>query len=146
MINFAPERPLLFAAMLAVSTAPLSAQASTETDSAAVVQAAEEWVGLLDAGETAAAFEHAAPLLRRIVGSEQAWEGFVKMARADVPKPIERELVQYDARPDLPGAPAGEYRSVGFLVGTDPTVTETVIMVSTDSGWKAAMYGVRAPQ
>jgi len=146
MINFAPERSLLCATLLAVSAAPLCAQASTQTDSAAVVQAAEEWAGLLDAGENAAAFERAAPLLRQIVGSEQAWEGFVKLARADVPRPIERELVVYDAQPDLPGAPAGEYRSVGFLVGTGPTVTETVIMVSTDSGWKAAMYGVRAPQ
>lgn len=85
-------------------------------------------------------------LLQQMAGSAQNWRNFVSQARADVPKPIERELFEYEPHPDLGAAPAGEYRSVGFRVGTDSLMTETVVLTSTDEGWKVAMYGILGPQ
>lgn len=127
-----------------VRATPLSAQAAA--DSAAVVDAARHWVEMLDAGETAAALDSAAPLLRQMVGSAQNWDRFLGMARADVPTPVERELIRYEADPKLEATPPGTYRRVAFRVGEDPLVTETVVMAKTDTGWRVAMYGVRGPE
>lgn len=131
--------------LIPIRAHPAAAQVdgAATADSVAVVNAALDWVEMLDEGKTAAALENAAALLRGMVGSAQQWEQFVQMARAEFPTTVKRELIFYETEPNLPAAPAGSYRRVAFLIGDDPGITETVVMTRTDSGWKAAMYGVR---
>lgn len=130
-------------AALTLQAAPSAAQEAPVADSAAAVEAAENWLELLDAGDFEAALSSAAPLLRDMAGSAASWASFVGMARAEFPEAPDRSLAAFDADPELAGAPAGDYRSVTFLVGQDREISERVVVVRQDGQWKVAMYGVR---
>lgn len=117
--------------------------ATAASDSAAVVAAAESWLSLLDEGDFTAAYDEAAPLLQQMAGSAAGWSSFVDMARDDFPPAPGRSVWVYTAEPDVPGAPAGEYRSVTFATGPDAAISERVVLVRRDGVWKVAMYGTR---
>lgn len=135
-----------FAAAFAAVTlqaAPLAAQEAPVADSAAAVEATENWLGLLDAGDFEAALSNAAPMLQDMAGNAASWSSFIGMARAEFPGAPDRNLAAFDADPELTGAPPGDYRSLVFVVGQDGEISERVVVVRHDGRWKVAMYGVR---
>jgi len=137
-----PALGFLAAACLAVS--PASAQVAPQPDSAAVVAAARRWVAILDRGRYAESLDSAAPLLRQMTGTTDAWKALADRARAGFPASPERTVVAFDPAPDLPGAPAGHYVRVTFRVSTGSViVAEIVVLQETPPDWRVAMYGTR---
>jgi hypothetical protein len=127
-------------AALAPASAP--AQAATAPDSAQVLASALHWLALVDSGRYPESLDSAAPPLRRMTGTTDAWREFVSQARAAFRPIPSRALVGLDPAPDVTGAPAGRYLRITFRVGAnDPVVYEVVVLQETPTGSRVAMYG-----
>jgi hypothetical protein len=121
-----------------------SAQVPAPADSATVLAAARHWLALLDSGHYAESLDSAAPLLRQMAGSTDAWRQLVGRARAGFPASPGRTLVEVNFAPDLAGAPAGRYVRITFRVAAGSAmVNEVLALQATGQGWRVAMYGTR---
>jgi hypothetical protein len=144
-----PTRTRLRAISLCLLVASLgstsaSAQIATEPDTTQVLVVARRWLALLDRGLYVESLDSAAPLLRQMVGTTDAWREFVSQARAAFPPSPNRALMGLDPAPDVPGAPAGHYLRITFRVDANPAVIyEVVVLQETGQGWRIAMYGTR---
>jgi Protein of unknown function (DUF4019) len=113
-------------------------------DSTQVLAVTRRWLAILDSGRYAESLDSAAPMLRQLAGSTEAWRQLAVRARAGFPVSPSRSLVELDPAPDLAGAPAGQYVQITFRVGVGTaTVYEIVVLQATPNGWRVAMYGTR---
>ena len=131
--------------LASVASLPASAQGTTEQDSVKIVTRATQWLALLDSGNCVASLDSAAPLLREMAGSPDAWGQLVGRARAGFPPTPSRRLAVFDPSPDVPGAPPGRYVRLAFQTAFGSTlVYETVVLQAIGQDWRVAMYGTRA--
>ena len=117
-------------------------------DSAELVAAARRWLALVDSGQYAASLDSAAPLLRQMAGSADAWRGFVGQARAAFPPGAgaNRVVTRFDPAYMPTGAPPGRYVLITFRIGVaGATHPEFVVLQETATGWRVAMYGTSDP-
>lgn len=113
-------------------------------DSMEAVIAARHWLDLVDSGRYSASLDSAAPLLRQMAGTADAWRRFLGQARAGFPPGARpsRVVVRYEPGYVAEGAPAGRYVRISFRVGAaGTTLPEFVVLQETSTGWRVAMYG-----
>lgn len=109
------------------------------------VEAAKEWLALVDAGEYADSWTEAAGYFRNAVTQAQ-WIQAVDGVRRPLGSLVSRELKSAKFTSTLPGAPDGEYVVIQF--GTElehkASAVETVTaMKDADGAWRVAGYFIK---
>jgi len=133
---------LAFAALLAGA-----AWADTKDESArkAAVQAAQQWLALVDEGRYAESWAAAAELARNAVQAD-AWAKALQAARAPLGKVVKRELKSKTYRTTLPGAPDGEYVVIEYATSfaNKKEAIETITpMREKDGAWRVSGYFIK---
>ena len=112
---------------------------------ASAKKAAESWLALLDAGDFAQTWEHAAAMFKKQVSADQ-WKAAASKARAPLGTVNERSLAGAQATTSLPGAPDGECVVIQYKTefankkGAVETITP---MKDPDGVWRVSGYFVR---
>jgi hypothetical protein len=111
----------------------------------AATDAAAKWLAAMDAGQTAEAWDAAAPMMQTAV-TRETWSSVGSQVRAPLGAVKTRTLGSAGYTRTLPNAPAGEYVVIQY--NTDfarrTGVVETVVpMRQPDGSWKVSGYFVR---
>lgn len=117
--------------------------ADSRTDAA--VEAAEAWLGLVDAGKYKESWSEAAPFFKERVGEEE-WVKMVSLARTPFGALKSRELMNARYLTSLPGAPDGEYVVIQFKTSFEnkAEAVETVTPMKDDKGtWRVSGYYIK---
>jgi hypothetical protein len=106
--------------------------------------AGEKWLGLLDRGEYAKAWEECAPLFRQRVTREQ-WVDSLPTTRAPFGAVKSRNVEAAGYRTSLPGVPDGQYVTVRYRTNFEKKENaEEVITLAFDDGvWRPTGYSIR---
>jgi hypothetical protein len=123
-------------------TAGVSFAEDSETEA---VQAAESWLGLVDAVEYGKSWDQSAELFRAAVSKEK-WEQSLNAARKPLGVLVSRELKVAEYATDLPGAPDGEYVVIQFdtAFANKESAVETVTpMKDPDGVWRVSGYFIK---
>lgn len=118
-------------------------RADSRTDAA--VEAAEAWLGLVDAGKYKESWSEAAPFFKERVGEEE-WVKMVSLARTPFGALKSRELMNVRYLTSLPGAPDGEYVVIQFKTSFEnkAEAVETVTPMKDDKGtWRVSGYYIK---
>jgi hypothetical protein len=120
--------------------------ASAQTPQQDAARAMEAWTKLLDEGRYDEAWRQAAPAVQERVPLP-AWEASLRAARGSLGAVSRRVLESAEVVPAPPGAPAGEWVRVRFVVtfASGAAGTETAIALGGGGQWRAAGYFM-APQ
>ncbi len=121
----------------AAATAPAAAES-------AAIDAAREWVALVDGQRWDESWRTAATLFRSQVSAAQ-WASTIQPVRQPL-GPLSSRAVQGVTKADvLPGAPSGEYRIIQFQTAfaRKSGAVETVVLAREGSSWKVAGYFIR---
>jgi hypothetical protein len=109
------------------------------------VAAAQDWLELIDKGDSSESYNRAASLFKSAVSLEQ-WRSSLAAAQAPLGKPLSRSLKSSRYAEELPGAPDGKY----YVIEYDTTFerkrsgTETVVpMLDEDGVWRVSGYFVK---
>ncbi|MBN2376349.1 MAG: DUF4019 domain-containing protein [Sedimentisphaerales bacterium] len=111
----------------------------------AAVQAAQDWLALVDGGKNAESWEQSAELFRAAVTQEK-WVNTLKAVRSSVGAIISREVASATYLTTVPNGPEGEYVVIQFSssVKNKPAVVETVTpMLDKDGVWRVSGYFIR---
>jgi hypothetical protein len=109
------------------------------------VSAANRWLTLSDANDTAATWDQAAPSFRAAV-SKAGWSEALKQARQPFGAVKSRKVVSSEFKHSLPGAPDGEYVVIQYDTQFEHKAhaVETVVpMRDQDGNWKVSGYFVK---
>lgn len=130
---------LLFTVLAAVCPAtadPASEKAGTE--------AAQKWLGLIDAKQYAQSWNEIAPIMKQSIDA-QNWANAVGSVRTMVGAMESRAVKSTTFMTQVPGSPKGKY--VVIIYDTKfakRAATETVtVMLCPDKAWRVAGYYVR---
>ena len=110
-----------------------------------VAQAAgDKWLGLLDRGEYAKAWDDCAPLFRQRVTREQ-WVDSLPSTRAPFGAMKSRKVEVAAYKTSLPGAPDGQYVTVRYRTSFEKkdNTEELVTLVFEDGVWRPTGYFIR---
>lgn len=123
--------------------APLSDPVA-EAKEAAAAKIAGEWLKLIDGGEYGKAWDECAPVFREKVTREQ-WLAGIPKNRADYGKLNSRKLKGAAYRKSIPGAPAGDYVTVGFASDFEKNAAaeEVVTLMYHEGSWRPLGYLLR---
>ena len=104
----------------------------------------EKWLGLLDRGEYAKAWEECAQLFRQRVTREQ-WVDSLPTTRAPLGAMKSRNVEAAGYRTSLPGAPDGQYVTVRYRTNFEKKEdAEEVITLAFEEGvWRPTGYSIR---
>jgi Protein of unknown function (DUF4019) len=105
----------------------------------------EQWLGVLDGGSYAAAYDQAAPVVKAAV-TKDGWVRQMNAVRAPLGNVASRQVASATYATSLPGAPDGKYVVMQFNTSFQhkKTAVETLTMVLADDGqWKAAGYFIK---
>ncbi len=111
----------------------------------AAVSAAEEWLGLLDSGVYAQAWDQAAELIRNAVTNED-WQKTMRAFRSPLGKILERKLVSKKYTNTLPSVPDGDYVVIQYETRFEKkkAAIETITpMLEKDGRWRVAGYYIQ---
>ncbi len=111
----------------------------------AAIEAAQEWLGLVDGGQYAESWEQAAEYFKNAV-SRDKWEQSLKTIRAPLGELVSREVKSKKYETSLPGAPDGEYVIIQFKTSFKKKVSavETVTpMLDKDGKWRVSGYYIK---
>jgi len=120
----------------------MSDNQSSETDA---VAAAQDWLALIDEGDSAESYNRAASLFKSAVSVEQ-WRGSLAAAQAPLGRPLSRSLRSKRYAEELPGAPDGKYYVIEYdtVFEKKRNGVETVVpMLDGDGVWRVSGYFVR---
>ncbi|MCX7591122.1 MAG: DUF4019 domain-containing protein [Kiritimatiellae bacterium] len=109
------------------------------------IEAAENWVALVDGAKYAESWKEAAEYFRNAVKQEQ-WEHAAKAVRKPLGRVISRKMRSATYSTSLPGAPDGEYVIIEFetVFENKKAAVETVTpMMDKDGKWRVSGYFVR---
>lgn len=109
------------------------------------VAAAQEWLALIDKGESSESYERAASLFKSAVSPEQ-WRSSLAAAQAPLGRPLSRSLKSSLYAEELPGAPDGKYYVIEYDTAFErkKNGTETVVpMLDADGTWRVSGYFVK---
>ena len=116
-----------------------------DDQSSAAEAAAQEWLELIDRGDSSGSYERAASLFKAAVSTEQ-WQSSLAAAQAPLGKPLNRSLKSSTYAEELPGAPDGKYYVIEYETAFEKKKngTETVVsMLDADGVWRVSGYFVR---
>ncbi|HZG41866.1 MAG TPA: DUF4019 domain-containing protein [Longimicrobium sp.] len=127
------------AALTALLIMAPAARAQTPGQDAA--RAMEAWTKLVDEGRYEEAWRRAAPAVQERVPLP-AWEASLRGARGSLGAVSGRVLESAEVVPAPPGAPAGEWVRVRFIVtfAGGRSATETAVALGGGDEWRAAGY------
>jgi len=134
---------ITFGAVLLALAVGAAAHAGETEDQA--VEAAKEWLALVDAGEYADSWTEAAEFFRNAVTQAQ-WEQAVEGVRRPLGAMESRKLKSALYTTTLPGAPDGQYVVIQFTTTFEhkASAIETVTpMKDTDGTWRVSGYFVK---
>ncbi len=109
------------------------------------VEAASEWLNLIDNGRYAESWDLAAELFKKAVGKE-TWEKQLNAVREPLGKLISREVIKKGYMTSVPGAPDGEYVLIQYSTSFEnkKKAIETVTpMKDKDGEWRVSGYFIR---
>lgn len=115
---------------------------SSETDALA---AAQNWLELIDRGDSFESYNSAASLFKSAVSVEQ-WQSSLAAAQAPLGRPLSRSLKSARYAEELPGAPDGKYYVVEYDTSFErkKNGAETVVpMLDEDGVWRVSGYFVK---
>lgn len=113
-----------------------------ETDA---ITAAQEWLELIDRGDSSGSYGRAAGLFKSAVSLEQ-WQRSLAAAQAPLGRPLSRSLRSKHYAEELPGAPDGKYYVLEYDTAFErkKSGTETVVpMLDEDGIWRVSGYFVK---
>jgi Protein of unknown function (DUF4019) len=136
-----------FAVSLCLALCSLAAARAwaAEGPEAAAQAAAESWLTLVDAGQYAESWDHAATLFRGAVTRNQ-WEQAVEGVRGPLGKVVSRKIKARQYTEHLPGAPDGEYVVLQYdtVFANKASAVETVTpMLDKDGTWRVSGYLIK---
>jgi len=109
------------------------------------IQAAQEWLALVDAGQYGESWETAAVLFKNATAKKQ-WEQTLAAVRKPLGKLVSRKLKSQTYRESLPGAPDGQYVIIQFATSFENKKSgiETVTpMLDKDGQWRVSGYYIK---
>jgi hypothetical protein len=118
--------------------------ASAGSRESAAIEAANEWLALVDAGQFETSWQESASLLRNAVSAQQ-WEESVTAARRAFGGFVSREVLTAEFKTSLPGAPDGEYVVIQYRSAFEKkqAAIETVTPMREDGAWRVAGYYIK---
>lgn len=137
-----------FMVALVLALGSRSVQAADAVETRALTeaqQAAQEWLALVDGGDSAQAWEKAAPDLKKHV-SKRKWQAALREMRNPLGKLASRKASSATYTKELAGAPEGEYVVIRFETAFEkrPAATETVTtFLGNDLRWRVSGYTVK---
>ena len=113
-------------------------------ENAVATEAARYWVRLIDAGEYTESWSEAGSMFKQAVTAD-SWAAEVTPIREPLGSLVSRTEKSIEARSDLPGAPAGDYRMISFdtAYSASPERVETVVMHKENGRWSVVGYFIR---
>lgn len=122
---------------------PLSAIAATDS-SEQVMDAAKNWLALVDGGQYGQSWSEASSLFRGHVTQRQ-WASEIKAVRAPLGAVQSRAAPTVRFATSLPGVPDGHYAILQFhcKFARKADAIETVTMMMDDGAWKLAGYFIK---
>ncbi len=138
-----PNMRSMFVTALAITLAAVLSFAGDTEDQA--VEAAEQWLDLVDRGEYEKSWMSAAALLRAAVTLEQ-WEHALNAARKPLGEVKSRKLRGAEYTTSMPGAPDGEYVVIQFdtSFANKKEAVETITPMKDAVGvWRVSGYYVK---
>lgn len=143
---------LLFAVALALVSAcsppstneenDVSTSAVTEGVDPAVLDAAEAWLAMVDAGDYQGSWEATGAMFREEVSAEQ-WHESMAQVREDMGAVTERRLHEHTLESVMPGVPEGEYMMLEYrsVFEKQPDGAELVVCTKDEDGtWRVIGY------
>ena len=109
------------------------------------LQAAEEWLMLIDASDFGASWDNAAAMFKNAITKEQ-WEKAIRPIKSAIGDIISREMKSAKYTASLPGAPDGEYVVIQFSTSftNKKSAIETVTpMKDPDGKWRVSGYYIK---
>ena len=109
------------------------------------LQAAEEWLLLIDANDFGASWDNAAAMFKNAITKEQ-WEKAIRPIKSAIGDIISREMKSAKYTASLPGAPDGEYFVIQFSTSftNKKSAIETVTpMKDPDGKWRVSGYYIK---
>ena len=99
---------------------------------------------LIDAGEYTESWSEAGSMFKQAVTAD-SWAAQVAPIREPLGSLVSRTEKSIEARSDLPGAPAGDYRMISFdtAYSASPERVETVVMHKENGRWSVVGYFIR---
>jgi len=122
----------------------LAAGAHGDSQESAAVEAAQEWLALVDAGDYQASWGSSAKLFREAVSASQ-WKASAEAARRPFGKLVSREVSSAQLARSLPGAPDGTYVVIQYrsVFEHKQGAVETVTPMLDGGAWKVSGYYIR---
>jgi hypothetical protein len=118
---------------------------SNPAEAQAAVEAATEWLALIDSGKYVESWQESSKIFQNAV-SKSTWEGQLNTVRVPLGKLIGREVKSTQYSTTLPGAPDGEYVVITFktVFEKKKSAIETVTPMKDESGiWRVSGYYIR---
>jgi hypothetical protein len=109
------------------------------------VEAAVQWLDLIDNGRYAESWELTAELFKKAVEKE-TWEKQLNAVREPLGKLISREIIKKEYMTSAPGAPDGEYVLIQYSTNFEnkKKAIETVTpMKDKDGEWRVSGYYIK---
>jgi hypothetical protein len=136
---------VLATASLAAPALHAQEAASVSAATAAATDAATKWLAVMDAGQTAEAWDAAAPMMQAAV-TRETWASVGSQVRSPLGAAKARKQGAAGYTRTLPNAPQGEYVVIQY--NTDfanrAGAVETVVpMRQPDGSWKVSGYFIR---
>lgn len=119
--------------------------ASAEEAEDVAIEAAREWLVLVDDGEYAQSWEEAAEFFKRAIKKAE-WERTLGAVRPAMGALVSRTLMDAQFTTTLPGAPDGEYVVIRFSTEftKKKSAVETVTpMKDPDGQWRVSGYYIK---
>jgi hypothetical protein len=121
------------------------ASAQVKEKEKAALEAAENWLSVIDSGNYAQSWQMASGYFKNFV-TENQWQQSLSAARQPLGKVISREAEIKQYKTSLPGAPDGEYVVIKFLASfaNKKLALETVILtIEKDGYWRVSGYYIK---
>ena len=111
----------------------------------AAIDAAQEWLSLVDSGQYSESWEQAAEYFRNAI-SKDKWEQAMKAGRVPLGAQMSRVVKSRQYTISVPGAPDGQYVVIQFTTSfkNKGSATETVTpMLDKDGSWRVSGYFIK---
>ena len=125
--------------------APNAARAAVTTPEEAGLNAAQEWLAVVDAGKYPESWATMAEGFKKDV-SKRKWKNAIAEIRQPLGRLVSRKFKSAAYSEELPGAPEGEYVVVQFDTSFEhkPVATEKVTLIlGQDLIWRVSGYAVK---
>ncbi len=139
------KRSSLIALVVFWSVVLCQAAVADQAAEKAAVEAATQWVALVDEGKYAQSWDNAAGYFKGAVKKDQ-WEASLSAGRKPLGKVLSRKVKTKQYTTTLPGAPDGQYVVIHYETSFErkASATETITpMREKDGKWKVAGYYIR---